>query len=257
MKLSRYKRTSPVSYAFGATIVYELIKTHPELITRVFLRPDIKHGEDLERILAELKQRNVEIIESTKAFNILGAKDNCLLAAEFKKPAPYHQVNYVEPHVVLVNPSDAGNVGTIMRSAVAFGFKNLVVVEPCVDPYDPKTIRASMGAIFHLNVEFSPSFDDYNSAYGCEDWYEDPTPDDIRQCYAFMLNPNAAPLSQITPPSNNYYSLVFGNEATGLPKDFCDNKYQNVIPVYIPQSPNVDSLNLSAAASIALHALQP
>ena len=83
MKLQKYKRDSEVSYALGATLVAELLKIHPDSITRVFLRPTDKHGDDLEAILEKLKTKKIEIIESTKAFNILGAKENCLLAAEF------------------------------------------------------------------------------------------------------------------------------------------------------------------------------
>ena len=52
MKLSRYKREYNYSYAFGATLVLELIKTHPELITRVFLRPNLeKQGDKLFGIM--------------------------------------------------------------------------------------------------------------------------------------------------------------------------------------------------------------
>ena len=118
MKLTRYKRESSYSYTLGATLTYELLKTHPELIQRVFLRPNIKHGNDLEQIIAALKQRHIEIIESTKAFNILNAKSNCLLIAEFQKPATQLDYSANNPHIVLVNPSDAGNLGTIMRSAI-------------------------------------------------------------------------------------------------------------------------------------------
>ena len=89
MKLQKYKRDSDVSYAMGATLVAELIKTHPHAITRVFLRPAEKYGDDLRKIVAGLKSHKIEVIESTKAFNILGAKDNCLLIAEFKKECLY------------------------------------------------------------------------------------------------------------------------------------------------------------------------
>ena len=236
MKLTRYKRSSSVSYAFGATIVYELFKTQPELITRVFLRPETKLGDDLQHIISLLKDHHIEIIESTKVFNILGAKENCLLIAEFQKP--HATIDSSEaPHIVLVNPSDAGNLGTIMRTAAAFGYQNIALIEPCVDPYDPKTIRASMGAVFHLNIQTYPSFTDYAT--------------NQRQFYAFMLNDKATPLPELSLPQANY-GLVFGNEAAGLPKDFCESN-KNITPVYIPQSSNVDSLNLSAAASIALY----
>ena len=220
----------------GATLVAELIKTNPRAITRVFLRPTEKRGEDLEKILTDLKLKNIEIIESTKAFNILGAKDNCLLMAEFRKAAGTIETS--ENHILLVNPSDAGNLGTIMRTAAAFGYKNIVIITPAVDAFDPKVIRASMGAIFHLNIVCFPDVNEYQAT--CKD----------HKLYAFMLNENAQKLEEIREAAKPY-ALVLGNEAAGLPKDFTTKTGAQA--VFIPQSEMVDSLNLSIAAGIAMH----
>lgn len=238
MKLTRYKRESSYSYTLGATLTYELLKTHPELIQRVFLRPNIKHGNDLEQIIAELRQHHIEIIESTKAFNILNAKSNCLLIAEFQKPDTQLDYSTDNPHIVLVNPSDAGNLGTIMRSAVGFGYQNLAIILPGVDPYDPKTIRASMGAVFHLNIQTFESFQAYQNPFT------------TRTYYAFMLDSAAKRLTNVNPTSKNY-SLIFGNEASGLPSEFATF----TTPIFIPQNQKIDSLNLSVAASIAMFEL--
>ena len=238
MKLTRYKRESSYSYTLGATLTYELLKTHPELIQRVFLRPNIKHGNDLEQIIAALKQHHIEIIESTKAFNILNAKSNCLLIAEFQKPDTQLDYSTDNPHIVLVNPSDAGNLGTIMRSAVGFGYQNLAIILPGVDPYGPKTIRASMGAVFHLNIQTFESFQAYQNPFT------------TRTYYAFMLDSAAKHLTDVNPISKNY-SLIFGNEASGLPSEFATF----TTPIFIPQNQKIDSLNLSVAASIAMFEL--
>jgi len=243
MKLSRYKHSSAVSYALGATLVFELLKTHSEAITRVFLRPQIKHhGNDLEKILLELKQRNIPILESTKAFNVLDAKANCLIIAEFEKPSTELNNTSETPHIVLVNPSDSGNLGTIMRTALAFGYANIAIITPAVDHLDPKTIRASMGAVFHLNIEVFPSFEAYLSSYG--------QLDDKRQrtLYSFMLNQRSNSLPE-TKPNNRCFALIFGNEATGLPDSFAN--ITNTI--FIPQTPLVDSLNLAIAAGVAMY----
>lgn len=235
MKLARYKTSNPNSYALGATLTYELFNSRPELIQRIFLRPNIKHGEDLEQLLEKLQQHHIEIIESTKVFNVLDAKDNCLLIAEFEKPS--QQLENTN-HVVLVNPSDAGNLGTIMRSAAAFGFQNLAIILPAVDAFNPKAIRASMGAVFHLNVEIFANIEEYLAKYG-----------NNRALYAFMLKSDAQTLEQVQPTQT--YSLIFGNEASGLPTDFAEKT--GATPIFIPQSSNVDSLNLSVATSIALY----
>ena len=47
---------------------------------------------------------------------------------------------------------DPGNMGTILRNAVAFGIDKLVLSSDCVDIYSPKVVRSSMGAIFKINI---------------------------------------------------------------------------------------------------------
>ncbi len=240
MKLSRYKHSSPLSYAFGATLCFELLKTKPAGITRIFLRQNLpRQGDDLQRILAAAKEENIEIIESTKAFNILGAKDSCLLIAEFTKTSS--SLAPQAPHLVLVNPSDAGNLGTIMRSAAAFNYCDIAIIDPAVDHFDPKAIRSSMGAVFHLNIEHFSSFDAYLEKYPRS------------QKYAFMLDKNAQPAENFIKEASasKSYALILGNEAAGLPKDFA-SRY-NCQPVILRQSPLVDSLNLSIASSIAMY----
>ena len=54
--------------------------------------------------------------------------------------------------VVLENVQDPGNVGTVLRTADAFGTDLVVLCGACADPYNPKTVRASMGAIFRQSV---------------------------------------------------------------------------------------------------------
>jgi TrmH family RNA methyltransferase len=124
-----------------------------------------------------------------------------------------------------------------MRSCAAFGFNNLAIITPAVDAYDPKTIRSSMGALFHLNLEFFSNFDAYLAKYP-------------RTLFSFQLDESAAKLTDIKTPTEAY-ALVLGNEATGLPKDFA-TRY-GAKSIFIPQSDQVDSLNLSVATSIALY----
>ena len=242
MKLSRYKRSSPVSYAFGATLTYELLKVSPNLIKRVFLRPNQKHSHGINSIIAQLAAFNIPIIENTKAFNVLGAKDNCLIIAEFDKPTMQLEATAETPHIVLVNPSDAGNLGTIIRSAVAFGYNNLAIITPATDHFDPKVVRASMGAIFHINIELFASFDDYLAKY------ETINSSRKRLLYSFMINPEAVNLADVT-LNDGSFSLIFGNEASGLPQEFADKTQA----VFISQTPLVDSLNLSIAAGVAMY----
>ena len=235
MKFARYKHDSDFSYAEGATLVFELLKTKPEIVTQIFLRPAEKYGEDIQKILQLAESKNIKITESNKPFNVLSAKNACLLIAEFKKTQG--QLDTDTNHLLLVNPSDAGNLGTIMRTAAAFNIRNIGIIPPAVDHFDPKVIRASMGATFHLNIQIFETFAEYCTTH----------PDHAR--YAFMLNNQAQTIQEAAKSKSTPYTLIMGNEASGLPKSYeTDCK-----AIYIPQSEYVDSLNLSIATAIALY----
>ena len=120
-----------------------------------------------------------------------------------------------------------------MRAMLGFGYKDLVIIKPAVDVFDPKVIRASMGAIFHLNIAFYDTFEDYHTQFS------------KREFYPFMLK-GAQNIHQVK--SIKPYSLIFGNESHGL-----DDHYLNYgQSVFIPHSEDIDSLNLSMALTIAL-----
>lgn len=231
LKVQRYKRDSVLSYALGATLTFELLKNSPHIATRVLVKSSIDVTSAIEALFELCKQNKIPIETNDKAFNILSQKGNCFVIGEFKKSEEKIQSGN---HIVLVNPSDAGNLGTILRTATGFGITNIAIIRPAVDFYDPKTIRASMGAAFHVNVEYFDNIHEYINRF----------PDN--HLYSFMLT-SSKPLSHIE--INAPYSLIFGNEATGLPDDFASFSDS----VVIPHSKDIDSLNLPIAASIAIY----
>ena len=138
-------------------------------------------------------------------------------------------------HIVLVNPSNMGNLGTIIRSAVGFNIHDLVIIRPGVDSFDPKVIRSSMGAIFNINIKYFDSFDDYFKLFN------------DRNFYPFMLK--AKDSLQEIKKEDKKYSLIFGNEGAGLPDEFL----KVGTPVIIRHTKDIDSLNLDNAVAIALY----
>ncbi len=228
--VKRYKKENDVSYALGATVVMELLNNRPDKARAVY----VSEKSEVAAVVERARACDVPVIVGDKPFNILSPKENCFAIGEFDKYdsalAPDRN------HIVLVNPSNSGNLGTIMRAALAFDCADIAVIRPAVDPFDPKTVRASMGAVFSVNTKMYDSFDDYAAEYA------------EREIVPFMLD--GAPLSDVTFSRDKKYSLVFGNEAKGLPSEF--GKYG---AVRIEQSDRVDSLNLSVAASIAMYKL--
>lgn len=228
--VKKYKKEDSVSYALGATLVMELIKRRRDFVRAVY----VAKKTDVPVVIEQASALGIPVIESEKAFNILCPKENCFAIGVFDKFET--RVSQNRSHIVLVNPSNSGNLGTIMRDVAAFDRVDLAIIKPAVDPFDPKTVRASMGAVFNIAFEEFDDFKAYTDKYGG------------RTVVPFMLG--GSPFKNLDFENGKQYALVFGNEATGLPDDF--SAYGAVA---IEQSKNVDSLNLSAAVSIALYKL--
>lgn len=230
MKVARYKKEDNFTYALGATVVMEFLLFRPQVVTGIIIHPQFRSTETIEKINKICSEKNIPVSTEEKPFNILSQKENCFVIAVLKK---WNDRIEDGNHVVLVNPSNAGNMGTIIRSCAGFGVPNIAIIPPAVDHFDPKTIRASMGATAKINIEVFETFEDYKKRFGSNNMYP------------FMLDGSVI-LQDTTIDAP--FSLIFGNEATGLPSDF-----QKVgQPVRIEHTSNIDSLNLPIAASIGL-----
>lgn len=231
--MHKYKKEEPFSYSLGTTLTMEALRFKGEEVRRVYVSPKQKRDATYEKLSLLCKEKRIPLIENNeKIFRELSEKDNCMVIGEFTKfHAPLSQD---KNHVVLVNPSNLGNLGTIFRSCFGFFLEDVAIITPSADEFDPKTVRASMGAIFHLNISLYPDFVSYQKDY----------PE--HRCYPFMLQAKTLlKEAAIVKP----WSLVFGNEAKGLDPSFLEVGS----PLIIPQNKGLDSLNLDNAVSIGLY----
>lgn len=230
----RYNDKAEYSYCFGPFPTFELIENRPQEAIEV-----LYHSQTSDAIRNKLQsicqRQGIPCEQNDKVIQRIRDKENCLVVGVFKKHESVLAMD--RPHVVLVNPSDMGNLGTIIRTAVGFGLPDLAIIRPGAAICHPKTVRASMGSLFHLNFQYFDSFAEYKSAYG-----------EGRNMYPFMLKGSVG-LDQLQRNKGELYSLVFGNEATGLPDEFL----QEGQSVRIRHTDNIDSLNLSLAAGIAIY----
>lgn len=226
-----YDKEGDFSYSLGAFPTVELIKNRPDDIGSIALHSRFRMTDEVSEILAPVADK---VRTDDKSVERVAKKGNVFMVGEFRKR---FSAFTGENHVALHSPSDAGNLGTIMRTMLGFGIKNLAVIGDAVDVYDPRTVRASMGAIFSLNISL---FDDMN-AYAAA--HSEPR-------LLFMLDARSRPLTAVTPPCEPY-ALMFGNEASGLPSELAETG----IPVVIRHSRDIDSLNLPQAVAIGLYEL--
>ena len=230
-KIKRYQKEFTYSYAFGAYPVIELLKSHPESVLKVLFKEDSFKDGNIPAIQKECEKRNIHTQINNKLIDKISVKENTYVVGVFKKYAS--KIKEDENHIVLVNPSNTGNLGTILRTMLGFNFKNLAIIKPAVDMFDPLVVRASMGAVFSINFEYFNNIEEYVSKFSSH------------HLYPFMLNGKSSVENvKFVKP----YSIIHGNESKGL-----DEKYLELgESVYIPHSSSIDSLNLSIAAGISM-----
>jgi RNA methyltransferase, TrmH family len=149
----------------------------------------------------------------------------------------------VGPIIVLAGLQDPGNLGTILRSAEAFGSAGAILGEGTVSPFNSKAVRASAGSVFRLPIIHSHG----KSKPGKLEEVCDKLRSQAVRLIATSSH-KGTPLDQsdLKKPS----AIFFGNEGSGLPRDLMAKMDESIA---IPHTPQVESLNAGVAASIVLY----
>jgi TrmH family RNA methyltransferase len=190
-----------------------------------YLRNILKKGSRLEIL------KNREFSRLTDTVNPQG------IAAVFDKPVQNGKIpdSLNSKLIVCVDSiSDPGNLGTIIRNCDWFGIKEAFFINNCADIYNPKTIRAGMGSIFHIKT------------------FEDITIDDLlklkKNGYKIICSDlNGKNIYGFTPAGKSI--IVFSNEAAGPSREILsvtDDK------ITIPKTGKAESLNVACASAVIL-----
>ncbi len=140
-----------------------------------------------------------------------------------------------ERAIALCSIRDPGNLGSVIRSSVAFGVDHIVITYDTADLYNPKTVRSAMGSLFRVKVTAIKDFKSFIKV----------SRELGRRVYAAELTDNATSLDSVGASSTDVF--VIGNEGHGIPSEI---SAQCSGSVYIPISKRTESLNASVAAAI-------
>jgi TrmH family RNA methyltransferase len=140
------------------------------------------------------------------------------------------------PLVVIAGLQDPGNLGTILRSAEAFGGAGVVLGEGTVSPFNAKVVRASAGSVFRVPV-IRRKLDAVSSQLRAQQ---------IRLVATSSHKGTPLGEARLTGP----LAMFIGNEGSGLPRDLMTRMDEVVV---IPHAPQVESLNAGVATSILLY----
>ena len=131
---------------------------------------------------------------------------------------------------------DPGNLGTILRTAEAFALGAVVLCEGCADPFSPKVVRSTMGAVFRLPCVTLPL------AEAAERLHRNGLP-----LYATALHEDSVPLSSV---SLSKAAVIIGSEGKGVTEQALRLSDKRVI---IPMKGRAESLNAGVAAAIVIY----
>lgn len=141
-----------------------------------------------------------------------------------------------EKAIYLQEVQDPGNLGTILRTLAWFGGFRLLLSPGSVDPFNPKVVRASMGALFHVPLELDVASSSLAKRY--------------RRIAALDLQGESTRAARF----RQHDCYLFGNEARGLPAALLDEVQASRFS--IPGSGTLESLNLATAVNICAYELE-
>lgn len=213
-------------------------------VKRLIYCPEMVHSNWAQKTLAESDPDTHLQVTMHLLGKLSDRSDPELMAIVSQAEDDLARIPIREDLLVLVieHPQNPGNLGTLIRSADAMGAHGVLVMEPAVDVYDPKTVRATMGSLFALpvlRIEACPLL---------HDWI-----DQVRMTLGRVQIVATRPHASTPIDQHDFTSptiLIIGNEQSGISEHFqtmCDAL------VSIPMSGSADSLNSAVSASIVLY----
>lgn len=199
------------------------------LLQQLFIREDVMIPQDVQ----------AEVILCTQpVLNKLSVQESDALMIGVVKAPDSVLPSKTDRVLLLDEVQDPGNLGTLIRSAVSFGFQAVVCSDGCADCFGPKALQASQGAVFYLPVIREPL---------------GPVIEDLKTrmpVFAAALHRDSIPLQQL--PAQTACGLVLGNEGQGIREPILD---QCTETVYIEMDA-FESLNVAVAGSILMYCLR-
>lgn len=141
-------------------------------------------------------------------------------------------------YLILENLQDPGNLGTIIRSAHAFGFKAIFMTKGCTDVYSPKVVRATMSSLFYMPLITEQCIEELATAFKAAHI----------PLYVTALQEGSVPVQSIR--FTEQAALIIGNEGNGVSEACLQQADHTMI---IPMPGGAESLNASVAAAICMY----
>jgi len=215
----KYRKEEKIFLVEDEHLVNEALKR--KIVKEIITITDNQYGVDTYKVTPQIMKLLSSQVSSTKVIAV---------CYELEEKEVNGNV------IILDNLQDPGNLGTIIRSAVAFNIDTIILGNGCVDLYNEKVLRAAEG--MHLNINIFN--DDLNTII--------PTLKEQNYQVIGTKLSNGLELSEFKPKEK--YALIMGNEGSGVDEsilNMCDDY------VYIKMNKQCESLNVGVATSIILY----
>lgn len=210
----------------------------------VFINETFEEKEEHKNFLNILENKNIKVFKTTnKIFKELVDTENTqgiLGIVRFKEKKIEHNISCENKFVLILDRiQDPGNMGTIIRTADAAGVDAIIALKGCVDIYNPKVIRSTMGSIFDMNIIHCTQ----------EECLKELKEKDFKIVSSYLNTDNYY-------HETEYYertALVIGNEANGVNDDLIK---ESDILVKIPIYGKAESLNAAISSAILMYEIK-
>lgn len=223
----KYRTRTGLFILEGYKAIYEAHNSGVEITTIYTTEKNVSKFDFLKEKTITVSEPVLEKLSTTESFPEA-------VAIGVQRIFEFESILGLKKIALLENIKDAGNLGTIIRSAAAFGIEAIVLANDTIDIYNPKVVRSAVGALFKIPVLKINDLNSFSKAF-CR-----------HNFIATVVNKK-----DISDPCSIDYKKPFviflGSEADGLTPEaleFCS------IKTTIPITNKAESLNLSAAASI-------
>lgn len=233
LSVKKYREQFGLCLLEGEKVVKEALNI-PNLVEWLIIPEDSRH--EYENIIS--KYGDILILVSNEVYKSLTfaiTPQTIIAVIKIKQEGPIDPKTNL---IILDHLQDPGNLGTIIRSGVASGHLNFILID-CVDPYNDKTIRSASGTIFYPNfikmkhtqfIEFAKQ----------------------NSLNLVVADMDGEDLFNKSTKVNNPYALVIGSEGQGVSKEILS---LNNTKIAIPMDKRVESLNAGVSASIIMFEL--
>ena len=236
----KVRRAEGLFVAEGPKLIGELLATFPcrLLVTTASFLPLVEGLGQIQRVVLLPEEYDFSSLSTLRTPRPM--------IALLELPTPLSTSTITAPSLLLDNVQDPGNVGSILRTADWFGCRSVFTTEGTADPFSPKVVQATMGALARVKVT---PVTDIHSLLG------QAHRDGVAILGTFLEGEDIL-AHHSTPLFSSPYLLIMGNEGQGISPSVAQYVTQRLtIPSSSPDGKQVESLNVAAATAIVLACL--